>query len=159
MLCGTRLPFANLSYWISLPFVHFGLNLTHMHRRKIRALIASGEMEVGDFQKALNTSSKGFASFMALHGPYHGSESSVYYSAWAFFKKRELRGVKTAKRIKIASSAGPHESQVDISDVGLKEEATDDTEAHGTNSYLWWLFCAWGALALATDAVWDFTFD
>jgi hypothetical protein len=113
-------------------------------------------MKVGEFQKAINTNSNLYLTFMAQNGAYKGSGSRVYYNAWAFFKKRELRDVKMAKKAKKTTLA---ESEPDDSDSAFDGEMTDDTEVYGTYSYLWWLFCAWGALALATDTVWDFGFD
>lgn len=129
-----------------------------MRSRKVHALIDSGEMKVGEFQKTINTSTKVFSSFMTQDGPYKGSGSSVYYSAWAFFKKRELRVVNADRKAKPTNEVGPNESEVDL-DFVLDGEAIDDVEVYGTYSYLWWLFCAWGTLALATDAVWDWDFS
>jgi hypothetical protein len=116
-------------------------------------------MKVGEFQKTINTSTKVFSSFMTQNGPYKGSGSSAYYSAWAFFKKRELQSVKTVRKAEYTTEVGTKETEVDLSDFVLDGEAIDDVEVYGTYSYLWWLFCAWGTLALATDAVWDFSFD
>jgi hypothetical protein len=131
--------------------------LTSTRRRRIHALIDSGEMKAGEFQAAIKTSSKVYSSFMTQDGPYNGSGSSVYYSAWAFFKKRELQRTNIDKKAEFAAAVGP-KSQVDVSHFVLDEEEIDDVEVYGTYSYLWWLFCAWGTLALATDSVWDFDF-
>jgi hypothetical protein len=52
-------------------------------------------MKVGEFQKEINVSSNAYSRFMGQHGAYKGSGSDVYMSAWAFFKKRQLKGIKT----------------------------------------------------------------
>lgn len=66
-------------------------------------------MRVGEFQKAINVTSNAYSMFMGQNGPYKGSGSSVYPAAWAFFKKRELRGVKTIKKQRTAANAGLRE--------------------------------------------------
>jgi hypothetical protein len=37
---------------------------------------------------------------VSQHGVQKGAESSVDFSAWAFFKKRELKGIKTTAKKK-----------------------------------------------------------
>ncbi|KAL1600561.1 hypothetical protein SLS60_006947 [Paraconiothyrium brasiliense] len=63
-------------------------------------------MKVGEFQKAINVTSNAYSRFMGQNGPEKGIDSSVYDAAWAFFKKRELRGIKMPKKQKTAASAG-----------------------------------------------------
>ncbi|KAF2875409.1 hypothetical protein BDV95DRAFT_590911 [Massariosphaeria phaeospora] len=67
-------------------------------RRKVRALIDSGEMKVKEFKDAIGASSVTCSSFMGQNGPFKGAGSSVYQNAWAFFKKRELQGVRALRR-------------------------------------------------------------
>lgn len=55
-------------------------------------------MKVGDFQKAISASSSSYSAFMKQNGSNKGSASSVYGNAFAFFKCRELNGVKIKKQ-------------------------------------------------------------
>lgn len=52
-------------------------------------------MKVGEFQKAIGASPVVYSRFMSQNGPNKGSNSSVYPNAAMFFKKRQLRGIKT----------------------------------------------------------------
>lgn len=68
-------------------------------------------MNVGEFQKAIGVTGNAYSRFMGQNGTTKGIESSVYGAAWAFFKKRELQGLKmTRKTAASAASAGgnPH---------------------------------------------------
>ncbi|KAF2636503.1 hypothetical protein P280DRAFT_473052 [Massarina eburnea CBS 473.64] len=112
-------------------------------RRKIRALIDSNEMKVGEFQKAIEVNSKGYSLFMTQNGPFKGAGSTVYAKAWTFFKKRELRGIVTQKKKKArvsegdpaeAGAAGSNKASkqgdVDISGVTLDKEMEDQVEVY-----------------------------
>ncbi|KAF2183131.1 hypothetical protein K469DRAFT_739956 [Zopfia rhizophila CBS 207.26] len=104
-------------------------------RRKIRAFIDSGEMKVGEFQNAIGVNSRSYSAFMGQNGAYKGSGSSVYYKAWAFFKKRELRGIKMPKK-KAKTGDGAVDKilsdKVDVSSVTLDGEGQDNVEVYDT---------------------------
>ncbi|KAL2072071.1 hypothetical protein VTL71DRAFT_11414 [Oculimacula yallundae] len=70
-------------------------------RAKIRRFLESGEMKVGEFQRAIHTNSVTYGRFMNQSGPHKGSGSTVYGNAFAFFKLRELNGVKITKKKKV----------------------------------------------------------
>ncbi|KAH7323458.1 hypothetical protein BKA65DRAFT_435342 [Rhexocercosporidium sp. MPI-PUGE-AT-0058] len=76
-------------------------------RRKIHSFINSGEMKVGEFQKAIGVNSKGYGMFMGQSGRDKGSGSNTYIQAFKFFKKREEKGIKTAAPKKKAKTAAP----------------------------------------------------
>jgi hypothetical protein len=94
--------------------------------RKIRALIDNGEMKVGEFQKEINVTFNAYSRFMGQNGPYKGCESSVYMSAWSFFKKREMRGIKTKpnKKVKM-DEAGGKNAVPSVEDIELGGELDD----------------------------------
>ena len=96
-------------------------------------------MKVGEFQKAIGANSNSYSRFMSQNGPHNGSGSTVYSSAWAFFKKRELRGVKTAKKSKTTTAATGEgdktkNATVNIADVVLDGEMEDAVEVYGMYS-------------------------
>ncbi|TVY85856.1 hypothetical protein LAWI1_G008475 [Lachnellula willkommii] len=97
-------------------------------RTKIRNFLSSGEMKVGEFQKAIGTNSKSYGAFMAQSGAYKGVNSSVYSNAFAFFKHRELNGIKApTKKIK------PEDiSKFDVSGIELEGEAEGEVEVYDT---------------------------
>ncbi|ORY09173.1 hypothetical protein BCR34DRAFT_568903 [Clohesyomyces aquaticus] len=99
-------------------------------RRKIRAFIDGGEMKVGEFQKAINANSVSYSRFMSQNGPGKGAGSNVYMNAWAFFKKRELRGLKMPN--KKAKMIATESAQPDISGVVLPGEMNDSVEVYDT---------------------------
>jgi hypothetical protein len=63
-------------------------------------------MKIGEFQNAINVTGVAYSRFMGQNGPQKGMGSSVYEAAWAFFKKRELRGIKMPKKQKTGAGAG-----------------------------------------------------
>src|SRR4051812_15598717 len=67
-------------------------------RTKIRNFINSGEMKVGEFQKAIGTNANSYHNFMGQSGAHKGVNSLVYQNAFAFFKHRELNGNKVPKK-------------------------------------------------------------
>jgi hypothetical protein len=69
-------------------------------RRKINNLINSGEMKVTHFLRECNINSNSYGRFMKLRGPYSGADTQTYEAAFIFFKKRELAGIKPAKKKK-----------------------------------------------------------
>jgi hypothetical protein len=105
-----------------------------IHRRKIRTLIDNGEMKVGEFQKEINVTSKAYSMFMSQHGAHKGMGSSVYLAAWAFFKKRELKGIKTTpnkKAKKDDAASGGKDSVPSVDDVELEGEEDDEVPVYG----------------------------
>jgi hypothetical protein len=56
-------------------------------------------MKTADFLKEIDANSTTFTRFMNQHGPEKGAQSTIYEPAWAFFKKRELRGEKLPKNV------------------------------------------------------------
>lgn len=67
-------------------------------RDKIKRFLKSGEMKVGELQRAIHSSSASYSSFMRQTGVQGGARSTTYANAFAFFKLRELNGVKIKKR-------------------------------------------------------------
>ncbi|TVY84794.1 hypothetical protein LSUE1_G001029 [Lachnellula suecica] len=98
-------------------------------RTKIRNFINSGEMKVGEFQKEIGANSKSYSSFMGQTGPYKGSGSCVYSNAFAFFKLRELSGIKAPKK-KVKKE--DEVKQNDVSAIQLEGEAENAVEAYDT---------------------------
>ncbi|KAJ8069573.1 hypothetical protein OCU04_000012 [Sclerotinia nivalis] len=91
-------------------------------RRKIRSFLETGEMKVTEFQKKIGANSKSYGSFMGQSGKFKGDKSNVYYNAFAFFKKRELQGVKPPKKAKV--SKAEEEKKFDVSAIKLDGEST-----------------------------------
>jgi hypothetical protein len=91
-------------------------------------------MKVGEFQKEISVNSKSYSNFMSQHGTHKGSGSSVYTAAWAFFKKRELRGIKTTPNKKAKKgdvAAGSKDNVPDVDDVELEGELDDKVPVYG----------------------------
>lgn len=120
-------------------------------RRLIHTFVDSGEMKVTDFQSKMGVSSKAYYNFMNQHGTDEGNGCNLYFAAWAFFKKREMRGVpmpkkKKAKRTsdssttrsssaKSASSVkapGSETAAFDLSNIHLEGEQTDEVPVFDT---------------------------
>ncbi|KAH8708518.1 hypothetical protein GQ44DRAFT_627815 [Phaeosphaeriaceae sp. PMI808] len=102
-------------------------------RRKIRALIDNGEMKVGEFQKAINVTGAGYSRFMGQNGVDKGFGSDVFPAAWAFFKKRELRGIKTTANKKAKKDAAGGKNAVpDVKDITLDGEEDDAVPVYDT---------------------------
>jgi hypothetical protein len=77
-------------------------------RRKNTRLIENGGMKVGEFCKKIHVSSTGYNRFVKQHGPSKGMQSDVFMNASAYFKKREIAGLKlpTAASKKAKTAAG-----------------------------------------------------
>ncbi|PLB46072.1 hypothetical protein P170DRAFT_458240 [Aspergillus steynii IBT 23096] len=97
-------------------------------RTRIRNFIDSGEMKIGEFQDAINVSSRSYLDFTRQSGRDKGIHSATYDNAHRFFKKRELQGLKPPrkKRATASSSAGagatagkPDPARFDVSGVKL----------------------------------------
>jgi hypothetical protein len=97
--------------------------------RKIHALIDSNEMKVGEFQNAINVTPNAYTRFMGQNGPDKGMESSVYMAAWAFFKQRELRGIKLPSA---KAKKGEKESVPSVDDIELPGELDDAVPVYDT---------------------------
>ncbi|KAF2138511.1 uncharacterized protein K452DRAFT_290651 [Aplosporella prunicola CBS 121167] len=67
-------------------------------RRQIHRFLDNGGMKVGEFQSAIGVSSNAYSRFMGQQGPTKGQMSDVYQNAWAFFKKRELKGIPMPRK-------------------------------------------------------------
>ncbi|KAF1842934.1 uncharacterized protein K460DRAFT_367871 [Cucurbitaria berberidis CBS 394.84] len=101
-------------------------------RRKIRALIDNGEMKVGEFQNAINVTPNAYSRFLGQNGPDKGSESSVYMAAWSFFKKRELRGIKTKPNKKAKTGTNGKDSVPSVDGIELEGEKDDKVQVYDT---------------------------
>lgn len=115
-------------------------------RRKIRNWIESGAMKVGEFQREIDVSSRGYGNFMSRNGTWDGEGCDTYVNAAVFFKKRELAGlplqVPKAKRAKTGtaakgSKAGADKEKdqaalLDCGDVELPGEDTADVSVFDT---------------------------
>lgn len=78
---------------------------------------------MGEFQKAIDVTSTSYRNFMGQNGPYKGSASSVYVNAFAFFKHRELNGIKEPKK-KVKKE--DEKKATDVS--GVKLDGEDEQE-------------------------------
>ena len=98
-------------------------------RRKINTFINSGEMKVTEFQRAIGVSSNSYLTFMKQHGPTKGIESKTYDAAFAFFKKRELQGIKMQrKKVKKADE----DEKMDVSGIHLDGEESKEVPIYDT---------------------------
>ncbi|KAH7070466.1 hypothetical protein BKA63DRAFT_398569, partial [Paraphoma chrysanthemicola] len=90
-------------------------------------------MKVGEFQKAIGVSSPTYSRFMSQNGPYKGAGSDVYMLAWAFFKKRELRGIKTVANKKAKKiEPGDKDAVPSVQNVVLEGEMEDNVPVFDT---------------------------
>lgn len=75
---------------------------------------------------------------MSQNGPDKGASSGVYYAAWAFFKKRELRGIKTTANKKAntkTAEGGVAAPKVpDVQEIVLEGEMDDCVPIYGTSA-------------------------
>jgi hypothetical protein len=86
-------------------------------------------MKVGEFQNAINVTPNAYTRFMGQNGPDKGMESSVYMAAWAFFKQRELRGIKLPSA---KAKKGEKESVPSVDDIELPGELDDTVPVYDT---------------------------
>ncbi|KAI1480984.1 hypothetical protein F4774DRAFT_424569 [Daldinia eschscholtzii] len=98
-------------------------------RRKIRDFIQGGNMKVGEFQEAIGVSSTAYQRFMNQTGAYKGQESDTYPRAFAFFKKRELQGLKANPPKKPRKSES---KALDVGDIKLDGEDTESVPVYDT---------------------------
>lgn len=82
----------------------------------------TGEMKVGEFQKALGVNSRGYNSFLQQSGKTKGANSNTYFAAFKFFRNREDQGIKISKK-KVKKEDQKND---DVSGIALDgEEDTD----------------------------------
>ena len=76
---------------------------------------------------------KAYGNFTGQSGPDKGAGSSVYMAAWAFFKKREMRGISTkAKSAKKAKTdAAGKDAIPSVENVELDGEKEDAVPVFG----------------------------
>lgn len=98
-------------------------------RRRIRSFLESGEMMKGEFEKAIGSSNTSLNNFMGQSGPMKGVGSSTYDNAFAFFKKRELQGIKQPR--KKVKKAEEHQ-KIDVSGIHLDGEDEGEVEVYET---------------------------
>ena len=109
-------------------------------RRKITRLLVSGEMKVGEFCDAIGCSGNALSRFRGQSGKTKGDRSDVYPSAWEYFEKREIAGlkipIKSKKQKTNEGGSGTDKSKEtahpDISDVYLPGEDEDDVPVYDT---------------------------
>ena len=73
-------------------------------RRMINNFIEAGEMKVGEFQNAIDVSANSYTRFMRQSGKEKGQGTDTFSNAWAFFKRRELKGIPVPKKRKVFAS-------------------------------------------------------
>lgn len=130
MLCGALMTLHVRSLYDG---AHDECTKTHISR-KTRTFLDNGEMKVGEFQKEIGVTSRAYSMFMGQNGTYKGSRSSVYSAASAFFKKRELRGIKVKpnKKAKTTGAAGSAEATVpSLEGVEIEGEKEDKAPVYG----------------------------
>jgi hypothetical protein len=110
-------------------------------------------MAVGEFQKQCNLTSKAYSNFMSQNGPSKGSGSSVYMAAWAFFKKREMKGIKLKPNKKVkASESATKPVDEGMENVVLEGEMEDNVPVFGKSSYFFDMILGtwrWGGAKVA----------
>ncbi|KAI1451670.1 hypothetical protein F4805DRAFT_471472 [Annulohypoxylon moriforme] len=99
-------------------------------RRKIKNFIEGGNMRVGEFQRAINVTSSTYQRFMRQNGMYKGSESATYSRAFAFFKRRELQGLKASPPKKARKDE--ERKVLDVDDIELEGEDTQQAPVYDT---------------------------
>ena len=118
-------------------------------RGKIKRFLDSGEMRIGQFCDAIGVSQNAYRRFMAEKGQYGGMGCDTYQSAWEFFRKREMAGLKiptkkqkTAAAAKAGASAASAKSSTMV---GKKDAVTDISSVHLEGNYdaESGVFCAW----------------
>ena len=99
-------------------------------RSKIRHFLDSGEMKVAEFCNAIGVSNKSLNDFLRQNGPMKGSGSATYDSAWEFFKKREIAGLKMPKKKQETTSTSAS-SAVAKSGAGTKTATSAPIDVSG----------------------------
>ncbi|KAG4439222.1 hypothetical protein IFR05_005313 [Cadophora sp. M221] len=83
-------------------------------RAKVRRFLESGEVKVGEFQRAIGASSTIYGKFMNQNGPYHGSGSSIT-------KKTKVQDTFAGEGAKIEKK-----SDTDFGDIMLEGEEENE---------------------------------
>lgn len=115
-------------------------------RKQINQVLDNAIMKKGEFCNAIGSSNHSVNTFLQKRGPIDGLQSETYTNAWAWFKQRELAGLKmpdVKKRQKAAAAtagdssaaAGPvakksktsvaQDATLDLSNIHLPGEETD----------------------------------
>jgi hypothetical protein len=102
-------------------------------RRKINRFLDNSGMKKGEFAKAIGLSTANLNRFLGQSGPYKGSGCVAYDAAWAFFKKREIAGLKMpTKKAKTAegetSGTKASKKQTSTADVDISAIHLDGQE-------------------------------
>ncbi|TVY35188.1 hypothetical protein LSUB1_G007546 [Lachnellula subtilissima] len=85
-------------------------------------------MKVGEFQKAIGSSSSTYSAFIAQSGTYKVVNSTVYHNDSAFFKHRELNGIKSLTK----KTKPEDQPKLDVSGIELEGEAEGEVEIYDT---------------------------
>ncbi|KAI2777903.1 hypothetical protein F4815DRAFT_276709 [Daldinia loculata] len=119
-------------------------------RGKINKLLDSDMMKKGEFCDAIGSNFRSLNLFLSKRGSMDGAGSSVYTSAWQWFKQREIASLKmpdVKKRQKTEAAAAaaaavgsssaskatvPPVSVTDISNISLPGEETDSVPVYDT---------------------------
>lgn len=80
------------------------------------------------FAAAISVSMKSLANFLAMHGAFKGANSASYDNAWAYFKKREMVGLKLPVK-KAAKMAKTDDAAATTSDATPTSISTTSTTA------------------------------
>ncbi|KAF5610744.1 uncharacterized protein FSUBG_3005 [Fusarium subglutinans] len=112
-------------------------------RTKLNKLFDSGVMNKAEFCRATGTNSNSLNKFLKQKGPFGGSKSAVWRSAYVWFQQREVMGLQmpdTKKRQReeskkdtadrTPSKASTTKALPDISDIHLEGEETDDVSIY-----------------------------
>lgn len=97
-------------------------------RRKINRMLDAGGMTKTAFAAAIGVSMKSLANFLAMHGAFKGANSASYDNAWAYFKKREMAGLKLPVK-KAAKMAKTDDAAATTSDATPTPISTTSTTA------------------------------
>lgn len=118
--------------YVPCPIYHNFPSLPYCISGKSSFLIDNGEMKVGEFQKEIHVSSSAYSNFLRKSGAHQGEESDVYYAAWRFFKKREMKGIKTKQKLPTKEDKKKAEKVMpDVSRITLDGEEDDRVEVYG----------------------------
>ena len=120
-------------------------------RRKIRRLLDNSDMKVVEFCRAIKVSDNAYRRFMSQSGRTKGLQSDVYMEASAYFKQRDIAGLKlpTAASKKAKTNSGDASSPkgrknssggkgsspdtaADLNQIELPGEATDNVPVYDT---------------------------
>lgn len=91
-------------------------------RRMIHRLIDNGGMKVGEFCDKIGVSNKSYNNFLRQSGPTKGLSSDCYQYAWAYFKYREMNGIKLP-----TANSGSKKQKTDGADKSGSKDASKDT--------------------------------